>query len=378
MTFEIALKRLMIESDPQEAARDNDRHTAMANPVSPSDGIRERALYWLVRVHSGEMSAAERAAFERWLTARPEHRQAYEALCTAWSDLPRQEAELAAARRYVRRRGFSRRTWSAAVAAVLVLAMGLSVFEGWPLADTSVYRTAKGERRAVTLPDGTQVELNGDTVLALRYGWSSRSAELAQGEALFAVAPGKLRPFQVRASGGLIRDIGTRFDVDLRPGSVRVAVLEGAVRIHLTDTGKERQVNERQMASYSPAGMLTETEPADLAAATAWREGKLIFRTTPLPEILAALGRYHPVAFRLADPALERLSLSGVFEVDDLPLFLATLEAAMPVKTRQAEDGSIVVERANRWRTTETALKKNTNTDSAPPPSTIGRQSFAD
>jgi transmembrane sensor len=102
------------------------------------------------------------------------------------------------------------------------------------------------------------------------------------------------------------------------------------------------------MASYSATGVLTEAAPADLSAATAWREGKLIFRATPLPEILAELGRYHPVVFRLADPALERLSLSGVFKVDDLPLFLATLEAVLPVKIGRAEDGSIAVERTKR------------------------------
>jgi len=320
----------------------------MANPVSPPDRIRERALYWLMRSHSGEMTAAERTGFERWLAASPEHRKVYEALRAVWNDFPLPEAELAAARGYVRRHGSFRRPWRAALAAVLVLAAGLPIIEGWPLVDTGVYRTAKGERQAVVLADGTQVELNGDTELAVRYGWFSRSVELTQGEALFSVAPRKLRPFEVQASGGLIRDIGTRFDVDLRPGSVRVAVLEGAVRIKLSDTGNERHVNQGQMARYSPEGTLTEAEPADLAAATAWREGKLIFRATRLSEILAELGRYHPVAFRLADPALERLSLSGVFKADDLPVFLATLEAALPVKIRQATDGSIMVERVNR------------------------------
>lgn len=320
----------------------------MANPVSSSDGIRERALYWLVRVHSGEMSAAERAAFERWLAARREHRQAYEAICVAWSDLPRPEAELTAARHYVRRRGFSRRAWSTAVAAVLVLAVGLSALDGWPPSGSGVYRTAQGERRTVILPDGTQVELNSDTVLALCYGWFSRSVELERGEAFFSVAPWKFRPFEVRALGGSIRDIGTRFDVDLRPASVRVAVLEGAVRIRLADAGNERQVNEGQMVRYSATGELSETEPADLAAATAWREGKLIFRATPLSTVFAELGRYHSVAVHIADPALEQLPLSGVFKADDLPLFLATLEAALPVRTKLGEDGRVVVERRKR------------------------------
>ena len=320
----------------------------MANPVSTSDGIRERALYWLVRIQSGEANSADRAAFERWLAASPAHRQAYEALRAAWNDLPRPETELAAARRFVRRRGSSRHAWRAALAAMLVLAAGLSALEGWPLIDGGVYRTAKGERRTATLPDGTLVEINSDTVLAVRYGWFSRSIELERGEALFSVAPGKLRPFEVRAAGGTIRDIGTRFDVDLRPASVRVAVVEGAVRIRPAGAGTERQVNEGYMARYDQAGMITDAEPADLSSATAWREGKLIFRAAPLAAVFAELGRYHAVTFRIAEPALERLPLSGVFQHDDLPLFLATLEAVLPVKTRQAGDGGIVVERASR------------------------------
>lgn len=320
----------------------------MANPVSSSDRIRERALYWFARLQSGETDSAERAAFERWLAASPAHRQAYEALRAAWDDLPRPEAELAAARRYARRRGSFRRVFSPALAAVLVLTMGLAAYEGWPLSDTGVYRTAKGERRTVVLPDGTQVELNSDTVLAMRYGWSSRSVELERGEAFFSVAPRKFRPFEVRASGGSIRDIGTRFDVDRRPASVRVAVLEGAVRIRLADAGNERQVNEGQMVSYSATGVLTEATLADLSAATAWRDGKLVFRATPLSTVFAELGRYHPAVVHIADPTLERLPLSGVFKVDDLPLFLATLEAVLPVKISRAEDGGIAVERTKR------------------------------
>jgi FecR protein. len=100
-----------------------------------------------------------------------------------------------------------------ASAASLLFAVGLGIKEGWPLVDGRVLQTAKGELRQITLADGSLIELNSDTELAVHYSWLGRSLELVRGEALFSVAPGKWRPFEVSAGGGKLRDIGTRFDV---------------------------------------------------------------------------------------------------------------------------------------------------------------------
>jgi transmembrane sensor len=310
-----------------------------------SSAIRQQAIDWLVRKQSGAFAAAERQRFEQWLAADPLHRRIYEQVERAWGDLPRPQAELSVARKKPSRLRLSYRPLIIASAASLLLAVGLCAKEGWPLIDDSVFQTAKGELRQITLADGSLIELNSDTELAVHYSWFGRSLELVRGEALFSVAPGKLRPFEVSAGGGRLRDIGTRFDVAIGPSANRISVLEGAIDLSLPATGEQRQTEAGQMMTYNAATVLSEPVAADVKTFAVWRNRKLIFRNTLLSEVVKELERYHPVQVRLVDPSLNSLTLGGVFDSNDLERFLATLKAVLPVEIKRDKNGDVLIER---------------------------------
>jgi transmembrane sensor len=309
-----------------------------------SSMIRKQAIAWLIRKQSGTFSAADQAQFEQWLIADPRHPGIYRQIELVWESLPPPQAELSAARKKSRWR-FLKQPIALASAASLLLAAGLGIVEGWPLVDDSVFHTAKGELRRITLADGSMVELNSDSELAIHYGWQNRSLELVRGEALFSVAPGKLRPFQVSAGGGLLRDIGTRFDVALGSSVNRISVLEGAVDLSLSTTDERRQTEAGQTMTYNAATVLSDPAAADVDAIVAWRTHKLIFRNTQLSEAIKDLERYHPVHFRLTDPSLARLTLGGVFDNQDLERFLLTLEAVLPVEIKRSKNGDVLIDR---------------------------------
>jgi len=309
-------------------------------PRSPS--IRQQAIDWLVRKQSGAFTAAERQRFEQWLDADPLHRRTYDQVARAWQDLPCPQSELSVARKKAR---LLRQPLSLACAASLLLAAGICINEGWPLVDSSVLRTAKGELKQMTLTDGSQVELNSDTELQVRYGWFGRSLELVRGEALFSVAPGKLRPFSVLAGGGRLRDIGTRFDVLVGASSSRISVLEGAIDLSLPVTGEQLQTKAGQVMTYNAATILSEPVTADVNTFAVWRNHKMVFRNTPLSEVVKELERYHPEHFQFVDPSVSRLTLGGVFDNNDLERFLATLEAVLPVEIKRDKNGDVLIER---------------------------------
>jgi hypothetical protein len=96
------------------------------------------------------------------------------------------------------------------------------------------------------LLDGTVVELDADTVLAIDYTPWRRRITLERGQAQFRVAPG-WRPFSVRAGDGTVRDIGTTFNVWEECGEVRVAVQQGEVEIDL-----DAAVPRRLLAGQQP------------------------------------------------------------------------------------------------------------------------------
>jgi len=310
-----------------------------------SSTVRQQAIDWLVRKQSGAFAVAERQRFEQWLAADPQHRRIYEQVERAWGGLPCPQAELSVARKKTSRLRLLYRPLMLASAASLLFAVGLGIKEGWPLVDDSVFQTAKGELRQITLSDGSLIELNSDTELSIHYGWLGRSLELVRGEALFSVAPGKLRPFEVSAGGGKLRDIGTRFDVAIGPSANRISVLEGAIDLSLPATGEQRQTEAGQMMTYNAATVLSEPAAADVKTFAVWRNRKLIFRNTQLSEVARELERYHPVHVRLVDPSLNGLTLGGVFDNNDLERFLATLEAVLPVDIKRAKNGDVLIDR---------------------------------
>jgi transmembrane sensor len=152
---------------------------------------------------------------------------------------------------------------------------------------------------------------------------------LSRGEALFSVTHDPARPFVVDSGAGRIVDVGTRFDVETTVGWTRVAVLEGSVALrtgHGTAT-----LTAGRAGGYDNAGVLSPVAAAD-ESVTLWSTGRRRFNSEPLPDVLDRLARYHGVSFVLADPSLRKLQVSGTFRVDDLPLFLRTLSAALPVR----------------------------------------------
>ena len=132
-----------------------------------------------------------------------------------------------------------------------------------------------------------------------------------------------------------IRDVGTRFNVRKQAQGATISVLEGEVELN-----NDRSVNnERLVAGHQ----LTYTEPAGLGQlgdletdkVTAWLNGQLVFKHTPLREVLAELERYHLIRFNFADPKLAQETLSGTFNSDDIDPFLHALESILPIQTKR-------------------------------------------
>lgn len=116
---------------------------------------------------------------------------------------------------------------------VLAVALGLGLFSGLdhPATYNAEFRTALGERRQVALPDGSLMDLNSRSVVAVHYVKGQRGIELKQGEAMFSVEHDTSRPFVVDAGAGQVTVTGTRFDVRRDDDQTRVVVEAGTVKV---------------------------------------------------------------------------------------------------------------------------------------------------
>jgi transmembrane sensor len=191
----------------------------------------------------------------------------------------------------------------------------------------------------LALADGSRIALSPGGVLTVRWSRHARTVDLAKGDAFFEVSHDARRPFTVAASGRTLTVLGTRFNVaggrhltvSLVQGSLRVGA-PGAVDIVL-------KPGER----YVAAKMGGRAEMADVVSDAAWKDGRLVFADTGLTEAAERLSRAAGRRFVLADPALGALRLSGSMKVERIEDVRSVLEASLPVATRLAGNGDVVI-----------------------------------
>lgn len=339
---------------------------------------RDEAERWFARLRAPDCSDVERAAFERW-RQDPEHRRAWAETEGIWQRLNGGGAGAADARlRALAKRAWAETTplrseavpsqegdWRRALAALparprasarrrgkrprlpLALAMVLVLFAvlfglryvgvGTP---ATIY-AADDTKRTVELPDGSRLQLDVGTRLAVRYSGLRRAVELENGRAVFDVAHDARRPFTVDLDQSRVTVLGTRFQVRREQDRVSVTLDSGSLRLdQRADVGRRSErLQPGQQLSYSVAEPdVWHKREVDAEAVTAWTRGRLVFRFTPLAEAVEEVNRYARPRLRLADPSLGGLQVSGNFIAGDSALAASAWTATLPLRAEPRGD----------------------------------------
>ncbi len=325
--------------------------TAFASTYDPTPD--EQAALWAARLDGSSLTATDQAALESWLAESPAHRALLSRYCQLSADLEQQLPALAATggvtmpaapaapttRRWIH--------WGigvglgAAAAAALVLRFALPATQSENLA------TPIGQRRALTLADGSRVELNAQTSLRIDIDRKERRARLASGEAFFAVQKDPARPFVVETPAGSVRVTGTQFDVRVDTSALEVTVVEGQVQAHPGEAGARSGLpvslaaGDRLSAGAGSVNVRA-LSAAELDDALAWRQGQIVFKGVPLREALARFARYHGRTISVSAGAA-RFPVGGRYSLDDLNGFLASMEEIFPVRVAHNLNGTVQV-----------------------------------
>lgn len=202
--------------------------------------------------------------------------------------------------------------WLAA-AAVLI-----TIGAGWLWLPKTV-TIPHGQIAAVTLPDGSKIELNSGSVLQYSrlFSYTNRTVRL-NGEAWFDVVQGD-HPFVVESDGAEVRVTGTTFNVRSwrdDPDSVtEVTVSSGEVELYPANDPERRVTLMPEQMSRWSAGMAQPSLPeqVDLDQILGWRELRLIFDNKPLQNIFRELERRYDVHIELDDPSLRHETLTAFY-----------------------------------------------------------------
>ena len=375
----------------------------------------EEAAEWWVRLQS-DVSRAEREQYVDWLRESSLHVaemlrivQVHGALAQfeRWGGIPTGETRepeskivsLSPEDRSVPRPGnphkhtVRRSLLVLAIAASLLIVVGFSaVFLLSPRGQ--IIETQRGERREVALADGSVVQVDPETRLAVSYERESRRVVLERGRALFHVAKNPDRPFFVRADAITVRAIGTAFAVEEAPDAVVVTVAEGKVAVitvhpglrvdqpggavaasgnasssksrvtirapsnsatqegraalpTVTETSggaiREILLTANEQLTVEGSGAAEAVRAVDTHRELAWADGRLIFENDSVERAIREFNRYNRIQLTVTDAALARRTISGVFSASDPESFAAFLQTVAAVRVTHDPAANITI-----------------------------------
>jgi transmembrane sensor len=338
--------------------------TMRSSRTAKAELVASEASSWFIEFRSGAMAAADRARFYEWLRRSPEHIQAYLEIAAGWAELPTADPDhqldiqslIARAREsqddnvvtLAPREPTLPTPWRHSIAAWAASLAGVALIAGVAvltyLYQANSYHTGVGEQRMVRLLDGSIVEMNALSSIRVRLSKAAREVDLREGQALFRVAKDPARPFLVHSDGTTVRAVGTQFDVYHKNTGTVVTVLEGRVAVaEMPDQASA--VPQRPLLLVAgqqvtvPAEHTTQEAPrhADVAAATAWVQKRLIFEDTPLAEVAEEFNRYNSRRLVIADPQLRSVGISGVYSSTDPDSLLGFLRAQPEIELSETD-----------------------------------------
>jgi transmembrane sensor len=350
------------------------------------DTIRREASEWLAAQSLGALDAARHREFQAWWARDRRHAETYAKIAELWASdsithvLRELEVERhGAARRPGRVPPVSRFGRFAAAAAVLA---ALSLGAHYATRNTqgsapNTYATTVAEIREIKLADGSVVTLGANSRITVDIAADDRHVQLLAGEAFFSVARDPARPFSVDVGDARIEVLGTRFEVSLAPGGVRVSVAEGVVElirpalpvatamapetttapsattapVAVTANGDapglsgtmRTTLHKGEQLITAPDRSAEEIAPIEVDVPGAWRRGRLVYLNAPLEEVLADARRYYAGRIVLDEPALGALRVTATFGSDDIAAMIRLLGEQMPLEVEWRRNGDIVL-----------------------------------
>lgn len=289
-----------------------------------SPRVAERAVHWLLE--SQEEGFDQHLALEHWLQADSEHQRAWAHIQQVNQRLrgvasPVVHATLQAPPSPARRRALK-----ALLLVGVATATGLGLQQHNPLPGLMAdYRSPVGQRRRLTLDDGSQLHLNTRSAADVRFDGQQRLVRLQEGELLLETA-NERRPFYLRTAEG---------DLQLGAGRVNVRQFDGFSLVSVF-SGSASVAGQSLLAGHQARfarGGWQAIAPLDPNRA-AWVDGMLVVSQMRLGDFVAELSRYRLGQLGCSE-RVANLRISGSYPLEDSERILAMLEVALPVKVRR-------------------------------------------
>ncbi len=315
----------------------------------PAPDATEQAAQWLARRILGPWTEIDQAELDQWLAETLANEVAFVRMEAGWERTERLSA--------LRDPGFGSprasaparpRYWGMRAAAMLFLISATGI--GWALLPVTSkpesFSTPVGGHKTIMLTDGTQIELNTNTLIRTEFHSSRRQVALIKGEAYFQVRHDANRPFVVLAAGHRVIDLGTKFLVRNDAGQLRVSLIEGKAELRSASQNIQQHsvvLTPGDVAVASASSLNVARMPnKELHDELGWRRGVIVFSHTTLARAAAEFNRYNKTKIVIADQDARDRVIGATLPAHDVEAFADVAREIFGLRIQKRE-GEIVI-----------------------------------
>lgn len=308
------------------------------------------------RYLNGEATAAELHLLRTYLSGK-DLSLLKERMAQDWEDLPndqmilppglademlRQVKQQLSDSKNIRLKKVKRRQYLAIAAGLLLL-----VFIGFGLwtsrSENQIeYTTGYGEWKTLTLPDGSWVKLNANSVIRYHSHWQEGADRQVwlDGEAFFKVQrkPDTGAKFLVITKDLQVEVLGTAFNVNSRGIQTNVFLEEGQIRLSMD--GQEEMLKPGDFLAYSTEkkAVVKRQNAISPELHTSWKDGVLILKDQSIKEILKRLEEIYGVQIHVLNDSLLTHIKTVSVPMDKLEIAIPVLERTFEVNITKQEN----------------------------------------
>lgn len=237
-------------------------------------------------------------------------------------------------------------TWLQRVAAILfiplLITFGIQNLKPRPvkIAQIIEVKTNPGMTTTVNLPDGSIVHLNSESKLSYPSFFDKGQRKVSlQGEAFFEVQKDPEHGFVISTPHETkIEVLGTSFNVEAfeKDAFVSTTLIEGKVRFDYMKNQRTTAVLMKPGQKLTYDSFSSQVQLIETSGATeiAWKDGKIAFQATPLPEALRMLEKRFNVTFVISNDRLCKEAFTGSFSHQRLERILEIFKISSNIKWR--------------------------------------------
>ena len=222
--------------------------------------------------------------------------------------------------------------WILAIASIAVLAFAVI-----SILPNSVNVTSDvGQFVAHTLPDGSEVNLNGNSQINYKNNFEDKRILQLQGEAFFDVQKGE--SFEVETDIGTVSVLGTSFNVFSREGIFVVACKTGKVKVEAESNSYVLEKGENiriEKGSTEGKGIIEDSKIGN------WVNGETYFSKASLREVVLSLSSVYNSDILLPS-SLQNEKYTGSFVHNDFQKALKMVFSPMGISYSIDDQGNVL------------------------------------